>query len=118
MAQAPFDQPVTLLDSIIELQALRVTRDPIYGSRIETWVKVDDVWAGVDQTGTSESFENDAAREIPLRFATFRIRHRADVREDWRVVYDGLAWDVEGISEVGFNRFLDIVCQTDTSRKP
>ena len=109
---------MTLLDSIIELQALRVTRDPIYGSEITGWAKIDDVWASVDQTGTSESFENDAAREIPLRFATFRIRHRADVREDWRIIFEGLAWDIEGISEVGFNRFLDIVCQTDTSRKP
>ena len=109
---------MTLLDSIIELQALRVTRDPIYGSEITGWAKIDDVWASVDQTGTSESFENDAAREIPLRNATFRIRWRSDIREDWRVIFDGLAWHVEGLKELGYHRFLDVICQSDVSRTP
>ena len=70
---------MAVLDSIIELQEY-VTIGSGYSRRYE-WAKVDDVWAAVDQTGTSEDFENDAARKLPLRFTTFRIRWRSDVRK-------------------------------------
>ena len=100
---------------IVVLQALTVVRDSS-GSEIESFVEIDKAWARVEQTGTSENFKNDARRRIPLRNATFRIRWRAGIEETGRVVYDGLAWDIKGIEEIGRRRELLLHCQTDASR--
>ena len=105
------------LNRIILLQARVVTRDPTFGSEIEAWIDVAEVWANVEQTGTSEKFNNDANRTVALRNATMRIRWRDDVSETSRVIYAGLAWDIEGIARLGRRRELELYCQTDVSRK-
>ena len=94
-----------------------VVRDS-FGGQIEKWFDLEEVWAAVNQTGTSERFENNAARKLPLRNATFTIGFRSDVSETSRVVFDGLAWDIKGIAEIGFKRGLTLYCQTDVSRTP
>ena len=71
------------------------------------------MWANVNQTGVSEDFENDANREQALRNARIRILWRPDITELHRLVYDGLAWAIKGIEEIGFRRELELVCQTD-----
>ncbi len=86
-----------VLDRIVELQERRVTRDA-FGSEVVSWAEVDKVWAYVNQTGTSEDFENESNRNVALRNSTIRIRWRADVQETSRVVYDGLPWDIKGIA--------------------
>ena len=102
----------TRLDRIVELQERRVTRDT-FGSEVVSWAEIEKVWAHVNQTGTSEDFENDANRAVALRNATIRIRWRSDVQETSRVVYDGFPWDIKGIAEVGRRRELELLCQTD-----
>ena len=74
------------LNRIIRIQSRVKTRDA-YGSEIEAWVDVAEVWANVNQTGTSEKFNNDAKRMVALRNATMRIRWRDDVAETSRVIY-------------------------------
>ena len=96
------------LDRIVELQARRVTRDS-FGSEIEGWSEIDKVWANVNQTGVSENFENESNRAVALRNSTIRILWRSDVQETSRVVYDDLAWDIKGISEIGFRRELELI---------
>ena len=34
-----------------------------------------------------------------------------------RVVYDGLAWDIEGIAEIGRRVGLKLFCQTDANAR-
>lgn len=80
------------------------------------WVTLATVWANVDQTGTSEKFNNDAARLIPLRNAEFRILWRAGLREDYRLIYSALIWDIKGIKEIGYRGGLVLICQSDVSR--
>ena len=103
------------LDRIVELQARRVTRDS-FGSEIERWSEIDKVWANVNQTGTSERFENESNRNVALRNSTIRIRWRDDVQETSRVVYDALPWDIKGIAQIGHRRELELFCQTDVGR--
>ena len=103
------------LDRIVELQERRVTRDAL-GGEIVSWSEIEKVWASVNQTGTSENFENNADRAVALRNATIRIRWRNDVRETARVVYDGFPWDIKGIAELGYRRELELICQTDVHR--
>ena len=101
-----------VMDRIVELQERSVTRDP-FGSQVVSWSEIEKVWAHVNQTGTSEDFENDADRDVALRNATIRVRWRDDVQETGRVVYDGLPWDIKGIAEIGYRRELELHCQTD-----
>ena len=105
------------LNRIIRIQSRVKTRDA-YGSEIEAWVDVAEVWANVNQTGTSEKFNNDAKRMVALRNATIRIRWRDDVAETSRVIYDGLAWGIAGIARLGRRRELELFCQTDVNARP
>ena len=102
-------------DRLIDIQQRVVTRDS-FGGEVVVWDKLETVWANVNQTGVSEDFENEANREQALRNAQFRIRWRSDVTEAHRVIYDGHAWDIEGLAEEGFHKNLLLYCQTDASR--
>ena len=109
-------QPTLRFNRIVQLERRTVTRDS-FGSEIEAWAEEAEVWASVNQTGTSEKFENDAHRAIAKRSAQITIRWRPDVKETMRVVHEGLFWDIEGIAEIGRRAGLTLFCQTDVSRK-
>lgn len=103
------------MNRVIELQARTVTRDYL-GGEVVKWLSLATEWAHVHQTGVSENFENNANRDVALRNSTIRIRWRDDVKETGRVVYDGLAWDIKGMAEIGYRRELELFCQTDVHR--
>ena len=100
------------LDRIIEIQRRTVTRDS-FGGEIETWVKLDTVWAHVNQTGADEAFRNESNREQATRDARMTIHWRDDLDETMRVIYDERAWDIRGIAEIGFRRKLELLTQAD-----
>ena len=102
-------------DRIVDIQQRVVSKDALGGESV-FWDKLVTVWANVDQTGVSEDFENDANRVQALRNAKFRILWRNDITELHRIVYDGLAWSIEGIGEIGYRRELELFCQTDVDR--
>ena len=108
--------PAPRFNRIVQLQRAEITRDSTFGSEVETWVDVAEVWASVNQTGTSEKFENDAHRAIAKRSAQITIRWRPGVLETMRVLFGGLIWDIEGIAESGRREGLKLFCQTDVSR--
>ena len=85
------------MNRLIEIQSRAVVRDS-FGGELVTWQTTATVWADTKVTGTSENFKNDANRRIPLRNATFTIHFIDGVREDYRVVYRDLAWDILGIN--------------------
>ena len=107
--------PTPKFNRVVELQRFTSTRDN-FGSIIESWASVDTVWASIRQTGVSEKFKNDAKRKIALRTAQILIRWRSDITETWRVIYDGLIWDIKGQAQIGRAKGLNLFCQTDVSR--
>ena len=104
------------MNRIIEIQRRAAVRDS-FGGEIVSWPSLATVWADAKITGTSERFKNDAKRRIPLRNATFTVNFIDGVREDSRVIYRGMIWDIKGIKVIGRRRKLDLICQTDASRK-
>ena len=92
--------PAPRLNRIVQLQRRTVSRDN-FGSEVETWSSVAEVWASVIQTGTAENFENDANRAIAKRSAQITIRWLPNIKETWRVIHVGLIWDIKGIAEIG-----------------
>ena len=111
----PTPTPPRVFNRIVELQEFTSTRDN-FGSIIESWATVDTVWASVNQTGVSEKFKNDANRKLALRTAQIEIRWRSDIEETWRVIYDGLIWDIKGQAQIGRRQGLNLFCQTDVNR--
>ena len=107
--------PTPNFNRIVELQRFTFTRDD-FGSDVESWATVDTVWASVRQTGVSEKFDNDANRKLALRTAQIAIRWRPDITETWRVIYDGLIWDIKGQGEIGRREGLNMFRQTDVNR--
>ena len=105
------------LDRIIAIEKPVIARD-VFGGELVSWAEVAKAWAHVNQTGVSERFEQGSEREQALRHARMRIRWRGDVDETMRVVYDGYAWDIEGIGELGYRRELELHCRADVDGPP
>ena len=105
-------------DRIIAIQERTVVRDR-FGGEVVTWVELDKVWANVlTRNQTAERWEANSNREQATRTAAMRLLWRDGVDETMRIVYDGLAWDIEGIAEIGYRRELEIYAVADTASLP
>ena len=84
------------LDRIILIQCRTVTRDS-WGGEIETWVKLDTVWAEKVQVKPSERFITNSATTVNKTTSRLRILARADVDETMRVIDGTRTWGIIGI---------------------
>ena len=102
------------LDRIVTLQRRVVSRDS-FGSEVERWDTVEDLWASVRLTGVREQYLSNANREQATRNGIFRVRVRDDISAGThRLVYEDHAWDILGVDpEIHFRRFLDLTCETE-----
>ena len=107
--------PALRLNRIVSIEKPTIARDN-FGSEIRKWIQLAEVWANVRPAGAEERYRQDSNREQALRRAKMRIRYRDDVYEVYRVIYDGLIWDIEGIEEIGFRRELELSISADVSR--
>ena len=60
-ARRPKPTPALRFNRIVQIQSFVVSRDA-FGSMIEAWTEVAEVWASVNQTGTSKTFKNESNR--------------------------------------------------------
>lgn len=105
-----------LYDRVLTLQTPVRTRDTL-GGEVTTWATIAELWGNVHTRGQSaERYISSAEREWAARVAAVRIPWRQNVNETMRIVYDGYAWDITGIAEIGFRRELEIYCETDVGR--
>ncbi len=96
------------LDRRVTLQRRVITRDAA-GGAIETWTSAFSCWAERRDVRGSERLE--AGAEVATHEATFRIRWRAGIDATWRLVEGTVAWDVEGIAELGRRDGLELTCR-------
>ena len=97
---------------LIRIEHPVISRDA-YGSELSTWTKLDDVWASFKGIGGKERFEASSHRTVAVREGRFQILWRSDVTEIMRVIYDGMAWNILGRSEVGYRKGLTLHCAAD-----
>ena len=103
---------------IIEVQRPDRVRDSL-GGFLDSWASVRHVWAAVEVTGVSEEFSNDGKRLVARRWAYMRLHFIPGLNETWRIVYQGLPWDIEGIErDAGLTHGVILNVQTDVNRKP
>lgn len=100
------------LDRLITIQQRVDSRDD-FGGVVEQWVDLDNVWARFERQSGQEPYRREANRQQAIRSGVLRILYRSDVTEISRIVYEDHAWDILGIDEVGFRRYMDLTVQTE-----
>lgn len=78
------------LDKEVRIMGFVTTRDPDYGSEIQTWSAIDTVWASVLDVLPSRAESVQDAVQIVERPSRVRMRYRADIRPDMRIVIIGV----------------------------
>lgn len=86
------------LDRQITLQTLTVNRDD-FGGQTQDWADLATVWAQATPWRGSEAVHADQV--TALAEMRFQIRWRDDFDEKARVVFEGVAYDIVRIDEIG-----------------
>lgn len=95
------------LDKTISIDRLGRTVDD-YGTETEGWTPVATVRAQLVQSSTEEFMRS--AGNISETAVIFRVRFRDDLATSDRVTYQGQAYDVKEIKELGRREGLDLRC--------
>lgn len=105
--------PAGPLDRRLQLQRAVEERDPQSGEVVRTFLTHQTVWGSYEALAVREAFEasNQDAAFVDVRF---QIRYRNDVLPggDHRVIYDGRAYDIVGVREIGRREGLEILAET------
>lgn len=99
------------LDRQVTIQTPTVAQDST-GSTVTTWANLTTdatPWARLERTRGGEDFKTGHVEQAE-RTLTFVIRHRTDLNEEMRIVYEGQNWDIELIETIGRGDMLRIVC--------
>lgn len=95
------------LDKSITIERVTTTVDE-YGTPIEGWATVAAVRAQIIQSTTEEFMKGwGTSTEAAI---VFRIRHLDGITPADRVTYDGRAYDLKEIKELGRREGLDLRC--------
>lgn len=96
------------LDSVIIIQR-PVTAIDEYGTPAESWELVAKMRAAVLQYSLDDrEGQRGSTSETSI---TFRTRYLAGASLDQRVIYDGDAYTIRQIKELGRGRGLDLICE-------
>jgi SPP1 family predicted phage head-tail adaptor len=96
------------LDRVIELQRPTTTLD-LYGTPVQGWAKVKTMRAAMLQYLTdNREGQRGSTTDATV---TFRMRWLDGVTLENRVLYDGQAFKITGIKEIGRRVGLDIMCE-------
>ena len=93
------------LDRRVTIEQRTDTRDD-FGEPIPAWSTLATVWAGKVSEEGSERFEGE--QRHATRRVVWRIRHRTDVTEAMRILFDGDHYDITAITEIGRKEGLQI----------
>jgi len=89
------------LDQRITFQSFTTAPDGA-GGKVKTWAdlgSVPTVWAQVVPGGGGERFEEE--RQAARQSVTFRVRTRADLTEAMRILWDGVAYNIRSLPDIG-----------------
>lgn len=103
-------QQIGRMDRQVTLQRSIEYRTPS-GAAQTDWQNVATVWAAAKPMRGQEVFQS--GQRQAERVVTFVIRYRADLGPTWRIVHDGLAYDVQSVSEFGRREALEILARAE-----
>lgn len=97
------------LDRLVALQSQAVSVGANGERKAGAWSTYASVWAEERQITAREAMTGKT--EQAMRAMAFIIRWRSDVTERHRVVYDGAAYDITGIREIGRREALELLTE-------
>jgi SPP1 family predicted phage head-tail adaptor len=81
------------------------------GAENVAWSDYRTVWAQVDYPNTGNSEEISTDQEQITRRVRFLIRYTGDVREKWRISYEGDTLDILRIIPIGRHEYEEITAE-------
>jgi SPP1 family predicted phage head-tail adaptor len=101
--------PAGELRDRVQLQRRIGTADAEWGTVAESWQTYATVWASVRPMRAAELLADNGVLHETVH--TVRIRHRADVTPEHRLIYRGRALDIAGVVDVdGRRAVLELRC--------
>lgn len=95
------------LDQQLTLQAPSAARDAL-GGEVRTWSDVATLWGTVDAiTGREVHAAQQLHAEVTLRV---RLRYRADITAEHRLMMDGAPLAIHAVLPVGRHEMLTLLC--------
>ena len=97
------------LNTRITIRAYTETVDG-WGQPVQTWTDLAAVWADVRGISGLEAIKADA--ETSTTKASARIRYRADVSPDMRVLIAGTEWEIKAVlPDFNRRRYVDLTLE-------
>ena len=100
--------PAGKRDRRVVIQAATQTQNS-FGEPVESWSTVTTVWAEVRPISGQMRFT--AARELSTEAALFRILYLSTLTERHRLSYNGKAWKIVGLAEIGRRQGWEITAE-------
>ncbi|WP_313075856.1 head-tail adaptor protein [Melaminivora sp.] len=88
------------LDKRVRIEGYTVTRDPDYNTEIRTWGPIATVWAQVQDVLPSKSETVQDAVQMAERPSRVRMRYRAGITPDMRLVVLGVDGAPDRVCEI------------------
>lgn len=98
------------LRQLIEIQSRTISQDTL-GQAIETWAKVEDVWADVRMAGNRETFVISADQQVARVTHKVRMRYKSYITPLHRIIHGDRVLDIESaVDPDGRRRMLLCEC--------
>ncbi len=99
------------LDRRISIETNTPTGDEYGGETVLSWAKITsgDVWAKIEQGRGRQTFITD--EELTQKTTVFKIRYRDDFDEEDRIIYQGDAYGIQVIREIGRHDALFVAAE-------
>lgn len=97
-------------------QMITGTRIGRFGAELDAWGLLAQAWARKMSARGNESTSN--GREVGQQTVVFRIRYRASLSMNDRIVYDGHAYDIVDVTEIERRKLQDITCTLYSNTRP
>lgn len=101
------------LDTRIALERPSRTYGPD-GGEVVDWERVGEVWATVVPVSGRERL--NAPQVMPEEAIRIHIRYRSDVETSWRVLHEGVPWDITGIARYRREGRVEMTCSRVDAR--
>jgi len=78
------------------------------GGEVHTWVTGDSIWANVDYKQVDSDDRMIADRYTNITSALTTIRYNAEIEAQYRMIFDGLEWEIRSILPYSHNRYMQL----------
>ena len=97
------DNSASRFNHRVTLQRPVITQDSL-GDKIITWVNEGEYWADIRPISGKEDRLHEGRRAI-VTHQVF-LRYRADIKENWRISYEGRYMQIHAVLNVGEEKFV------------